>query len=278
MRGQRFELAPYIIHVLAEQWRNHGIRVDVTDCLTESMASNVLVIPHIDLTTIPRHYAEALSRCDRVLNRSVIDISKRTISRHLVASPDEYDGPVIVKTNRNFGGLPEARIARTGSGVGTSQFDLVQRLPWTRSGLLRPSQYPIFDHPRLVPSIVWRNPMLVVEKFLPERDGDLYCLRQYLFLGESEINVRSVSPVPIVKAGNVIRREIVSQGPPSEVREIRNRLGFDFGKFDYVVHAGEPIVFDVNRTPSYARDSKAGSASSLIVELARGIHAFLGRA
>ena len=42
-----------------------------------------------------------------VVNLGTCDISKRRTSRQLVAGPEEFDGPVMVKTNLNCGGDPE---------------------------------------------------------------------------------------------------------------------------------------------------------------------------
>lgn len=267
----------YVVHVLSEEWRGRGISVEVTDRLTEATGPDVLVFPHFNLTKTPRSYRAVLRRCARVINRSVDDISKRAISRHLVTSPTDYDGPVIVKTDRNYGGIPEARAAIRQGGWRRALARLTRRLPWTISGLAGGAGYRVYAEPRLVPRPVWFNPMLVVEKFLPEREGDLYCLRQYVFLGQCELNTRSVGPEPIVKSHNVIRRDLLDH-TPAAVREFRARLGFDFGKFDYVMRGDQAIILDVNRTPTYDRASKAGSPNSLILKLAPGIEPFLGGA
>jgi hypothetical protein len=37
---------------------------------------------------------------------------------------------------------------------------------------------------------------------------------------------------------------------PISRRNERARLGFDFGKFDFVVHEGQSVLLDTNRTPS----------------------------
>ena len=277
-RHEPFEHVPYVVHLLAEEWRRRGIEVDTTDSLVEPQGPDVLVFPHFDLTVIPPGITERLARCARVINRSVKDISKRVVSRQLIASPDEYDGPVIVKTNLNFGGWPEMRLIAFAGGENFRRMQAVRtQQPWTVSGMLRCEDYPIYDNPRLVPPKVWSNPHLVVERFLPEREGDLYVLRQYVFLGDREISTRAVSSDPRVKSRGVIRREVLD-GTPSEVRAFREELGFDYGKFDYVMHEGEPVVFDVNRTFSYDPESKAGSAESLIMSLADGIEPLLGRA
>jgi hypothetical protein len=34
-----------------------------------------------------------------------------------------------------------------------------------------------------------------------------------------------------------------------EILEVRRRLGFDYGKIDYVVHEGQVVLIDVNTTP-----------------------------
>lgn len=272
--NERLERSRYVLRVLSNGWREEGISVDATDQLIEPTGPDVLVFAHSNLTVTPPKQAALLNGCARVINRSVTDISKRLISRHRIIGPRHYEGPVIVKTDRNYGGKPEIRTAAAGV-FQRRLLGLGRRLPWSISGLLSPHEYRIYDHPRLVPGPVWYNPRLIVEKFLPEREGNLYCLRQYLFLGPCEINIRSLGPDPLVKSGNVVRREILQEAPQA-VRDYRAKLGFDFGKFDYVMHEGKPIVFDANRTPTYDPASKAGSVNSLIARLAPGIFPFLG--
>jgi hypothetical protein len=269
-----FDRASYVIHALSEHWKAGGIGVDVTDKPIEPTGPNVLIFPHLDLTVTPPDYQAFFDRCAKVVNRKVCDISKRRISRNLVNSRRVYDGPVIVKTNRNAGGQPETSQAWNAGGMRFRFAKAAKRLPWTISARVGPEGYQIYDHPRQVPRIVWHNPRLVVEKFLPEREGAFYCLRQYVFLGPCEFNTRALSPEPLVKARSVIRREVLDETPP-QVREIRQQLGFDYGKFDYVLRDGQAIVFDTNRTPSYNTQSKAGSAMSLIERLVPGIDSFL---
>jgi hypothetical protein len=257
-----------------DEWRRRGIPVEVTDTIPGPIGPDVLVFPHIDLTATPRRLAEQLSGCARVINRRVLDIAKRKISRQLVASPDEYDGPVIVKTNLNFGGKPELRLIREHGGEPLQKLQAAERTPWPISGMLPAERYPIYDHPRMVPPRVWGNPNLIVEKFLPEKEGELYCLRQYVFFGPSELNTRALSPEPLVKSWSVVRREVLDRTPPA-VRAFREELGFDYGKFDYVMNGDEAVIFDVNRTFTHDPKSKAGAATPLIMKLADGIEPFL---
>jgi hypothetical protein len=183
----------------------------------------------------------------------------------------------MVKTDRNVGGVPEAdKMRRRGIG-GRILTGVARRMPWTLTGMLDSYDYPVYDNPRAVPKAVWRNSRLVVEKFLPERQGEMFCVRQYTFLGDREINTLAMGNSPIVKAHNVVKREVLSE-TPSGVRELRASFGFDFGKFDYVMHEGRIVLFDANRTPTYNPSSPAGSPSKLILDLADGIDTFLGEA
>ena len=58
------------------------------------------------------------------------------------------------------------------------------------------------------------------------------------------------------------------------LRAWRARLGFDYGKFDFVVRDGEPVLFDVNRTPTMASNLSAALEAGM-GELARGMAAFV---
>ena len=216
-----FDRYRYIIHLLMEQWRQWGFRVDVSDHADTAAGPRTVVIPHLDATRTPAEYDASFGRCALVLNRAVTDISKRRISENLVTKPSDHDGPVIVKTDRNAGGEPELQRVHDKGRLAQAALRLVRRLPWALTGMI--GHYKVFDHPSLVPWAAWRNPLLVVEKFLPERREGMYCLRQYTFLGSSEINTLALSDDPIVKSGNVARREILSEPSPGmrEVRKLR---------------------------------------------------------
>jgi hypothetical protein len=261
----------YVIHLLMEVWRERGLHVELICDIDRTVEADV-VIPHLDLTLTPRAYRDYFARYPVVLNRDVCDISKRRVSQNLVTRADGFDGAVIVKTDRNAGAAPELDALRHRGGVRRKMLQAARRLPWTLSGLLGTLEYKVYEHPHLVPRAVWHNPRLVVERFLPERRDDLYVLRRYVFLGSREYNTMAFSPVPIVKARNVLRREVLRETPEA-LRAMRERMGFDYGKFDYVMHDGQVILFDANRTPTHNARHAAGS-SSVIAELARGIDDF----
>jgi hypothetical protein len=268
-----FDAMPYAIHLLMQIWQGRGLKVKVARGIHNDIDHDFLVVPHLDLTRTPEEYQHFLAQFPTVINRCVVDISKRKISRNLLTRPTDHDGPVIVKTNLNVGGESEVNSLRRNGILGRLAIAAARRMPWTYTGMLGCLDYPIYDHPSLIPRAVWRNPRLVVEKFLPERKGEFYCLRQYTFFGSREINTISMSREPIVKAQNVISREILPETPPA-LREIRRELAFDYGKFDYVMHDRSITLFDANRTPTYNPASKAGSPSKLIVDLAQGIDDF----
>lgn len=268
-----FEQPPFVIHALIEEWRRQNVRVEIAFRIDAPAVLGLVVIPHFDITRWPASFQNAYASCPVVLNRSVKDISKRLVSQNLVTSPKQYDGPVIVKTDRNSGGEPERQLLRRRGLPGRAVAAIARRLPWSISAFTGLDGYRVYDHSAQVPWLVWRNPRLVVEKFLPERLGDQYALRQYVFFGSREFNTVAYGPDPIVKAGNITRRELVPETPPA-LRKMRDELGFDFGKFDYVIRDGQVVLFDANRTPTYNRDSKAGPAGQLILGLASGIDAF----
>ncbi len=224
----------YYLRWLADIWSELGHQVTVIQGPTEAFEADVVVL-HVDLTVVPENYLEFIRRFPVVINRSVEDISKRRITQNLVAQGDDYDGPVIVKADRNWGGRREAQLAAKGLG------------PDSDRRILR--EYLVLESQHRVPEVVWQDPLIIVDRFLPERRGDLYCLRMWKFFGDQEASVLGLSPEPIVKAANIVRREPLTD-VPEELREIRKELGFDFGKFDYAIVDGGPVLYDVNRTPA----------------------------
>jgi hypothetical protein len=109
----------------------------------------------------------------------------------------------------------------------------------------------------------------VVERFLPEQRGDLYYCRMYTFLGDFEMHEELSSYAPIVKGSNVISK--VPDAPNPDIVALRHRLGFDYGKFDYVVRDGRTILLDANRTPGVPGDREKTAKKA--AQLAGGIHA-----
>jgi hypothetical protein len=250
---RRAERIDYRIWALQRAWEAGGIEVTRVWGPPAHVDADVL-ISHIDLTLVPAKYHAILDSHPCVVNRAVRDVSKRRISRNLVRPGDGWDGPVIVKTDRNHGGLPESR----------------RRLLRRRDGM-DPLRYPVYRAAAEVPAGAFRDPRLVVERFLPELEGGRYHTRVYSFFGDRHVCTRRASPHPIVK---IPQGELVGPCPvPDEIVAERRRLGFDSGKFDFVLHDGVPVLLDANPTPALPPGMEA-----LAEELAAGLDAIASAA
>jgi len=248
---QRHVRLPYMVYALAERWRRAGHEVRVHHGLDAAPAADLAVV-NIDLTVIPDAYRALLRRYPRVVNGRVTDVSKSRFSADLVDRYSDWIGPVIVKTEANYGGKPEALLRaiarRDGIACDIPEGPVAEH-------------YPLYESLRQVPDAVWRTPGLVVERFLPERDaGGHYFSRHWVFMGDRDRSIRLRSRVPIIKSGDALGREEVPV--PDEMRAWRSRLGFDFGKFDYVRHGDRFVLLDVNRTPSMPAYADADVAAS----------------
>lgn len=248
----------YFLHEIADVWREEGIEVVVHQG-PQSPVEADLAINHVDLTVVPADHLAYLRQYPVVLNRAVVDISKRMISCHLVSFGDGYEGPVIVKADRNCSGWREAELAKKGL------------LPATYLTVV--PEYRVFDSPSHVPEGLWQRRELVIERFLPERIGEHYGLRTWVFLGDKETNSLSYATEPIIKQRGVIRREPVEE-VPRKLREIREELGFDFGKFDYGIVEGEVVLYDANRTPGLGTFPKEQYMPRIRI-YAKGLASFL---
>lgn len=269
-RYDTFEKTRYFLREIAKIWRENGVRVSVLNSLGPRVDADLAIL-HVDLTVVPDDYLAFVRQYPVVINGSVTDISKRLISNNLVCRGDGYQGQVIVKTDRNFRGVGEAMLAKNGPLLRRYAHSLRDKLPWSCRSKL--SGYPIFKSVSQVPRAVWHNPDLVVEQFLPECHDGFYCLRTWVFLGDKETNSVSYSDQPIVKSNNVLRRETVAE-VPDELRQIRRDLGFDFGKFDYVLVNGRTVLYDANRTPTLGNFPNEQFLPGIRL-LAEGIRAYL---
>lgn len=274
-RDQKFTSRRSFVQLLAEEWRAEGLEVELVWGLRPEIRADVL-FAHLDLTVVPESYRRFLERFPVVVNRNCLDISKSRISRNTLSQGERYAHPVIVKTDLNCGGKSEGRL-------GLKKKGLVGRMAEATSRFLRSPQdapewmeglqshgYPIFPDLGSVPPAVFKNRSLVVEKFIPERDGDDYCLRYYYFLGDRAENRLLRSREPIVKGRSVYAAEPI---PVTDaIRQVQAELGLDYGKLDYVMQDGRVELLDVSRTPAYTSPEYARPIAR---ELAAGIHRFL---
>jgi hypothetical protein len=271
-KRERLEGGTYFLEAIADIWRENSLQVSVLSGPGPHVQADLAIL-HVDLTVVPPDHLEFVRQYPVTINGAVADISKRRISANVVRRGDGYDGPVIVKTNRNYGGRREADLAIGGSLVRRSARGLRRTMPWPWRAELAISDYPILPSAAQVPWVVWYNSDLVVERFQPEiRDG-CFCLRTWIFLGDRETNSLSYSKQRIVKSENVIRREVVAE-VPDELRQIRRELGFDFGKFDYAIVGDRVVLYDANRTPTLGNFPREQYLPR-VRHLAEGIRAFI---
>jgi hypothetical protein len=257
--------APYLLKALAKIWQSEGFHIEVGPCY--SADADVCILHH-DRTRLHAAALPSPSSGATVVNGRALDISKRLYSTLVLARRDDWAGPVIVKTNHNFFGDPE-RGGRRPTLLNRVRKKLARHC-WRLARTLPPQTYPILDCVEKVPNWVWDDPDLLVERFLPEREGDLYAMRGWVFFGGNSFGYRVLASEPIVKAGAMVKREWLDE-TPEEIRAYKDELGIDFGKIDYVVHDGRAILLDANKTPVVAGK---GDSPNLRI-LARGIEGFL---
>jgi hypothetical protein len=275
------EMPNYRAWHLATVWKEWGMDVLLLRGARGPIDADLL-LPQVDLSVVPQRCRCFQNSKSVVLNRNVLDIRKTSFSRNLVSLQDEYNGPVIVKTNANSGGKPENLVlrrlpsherrvflAREFLRILTqfSQTGSLERLAYAKT--LYSDNYPIYPSKHQVPRGVFKNPYLVVEKFLPEKEGDFYHIRSYVFLGSEGLALRFKSESPVVKGLTVTALEFV---PVDEsMVAAREALGFDYGKFDYVVHNGDSVLLDINPTPFLGTAYPPDVQQRVVAQLAKGI-------
>ena len=253
----------FLLRSLAGHWFDAGHDVQLAEGLGDWPDGDVAIM-HVDLSLVPVAYREAAKCYPVVINGAAVDVRKRLVSRNLVTRGDDWSGPVIIKTDLNYSGIPEKNAAACFRRDGKPA-DLP---PGPIVATTRP--YPILASASAVPAEVWDNPGFVVERFLPEQDERGYCVRAWVFCGDRERCTLYHGTHPIVKSATIVAHEPAPV--PEEIRAERKRLGFDYGKFDFVVRDGQAILLDANRTPSAPPPNPEIDASN--AQLAAGIERF----
>lgn len=234
----------YAISPLARIWTRMGYEVVVVRSLDHLPEADLLFL-HVDLSVVPEPYLEAAAQYPRSVNLHIADIRKSVISQRLVRADDDYDGPVVVKTNLNHMGIPEQRLLNRPA---PTVYGPTENVVASARG------YRLFADKKQVPDLYFEDPDWVVERFLPERRDGLYQIRFCSFLGYRWNCVRRSSASEFVVSPNFTpEREPIRPHP--EIVSLKKTLGFDYGKFDYVEHDGHAILLDANKTPGGGGDS-----------------------
>ncbi|MGH3474367.1 MAG: hypothetical protein ACRDOT_05565 [Aeromicrobium sp.] len=252
---------PYLVMTLLRELRRRGVVRRVHLASDSGPRSSGVAILHVNATVISSEYAQFAAGFDRCVNLKVTDISKRSLST-VLAEPG-WPGEVFVKSNLNYGGRPEVRLNKHARMEG-----LAEPFP----GAVAMAEYGVFPSIDDVPADQRSDPQILVERFVPERDEQGFATRHWVFCGTAGYCNRYVSPEPLVKGRNVISRQ---QAPvPEYLREIRRARGFDFGKFDFVVHDEQVVLLDVNKTPGRI-PATGRDVESRVAVLADGLQALI---
>lgn len=265
LRHSKSKPMKYAVDHYALRWKDTGHRV-IYHIGTDDMPEADVVVLSIDLTIVPQEYVELIQQHPLVINGKILDISRRRFSKLIVSRNSDYSGPVIIKTDTNYGGLSEhenlnhkdspenfsstplifiIKAFRIAQAIGWKwRRDVFRR--WVTVETMNPLKYPILEDISSVPNGVWENSNLIVERFISNSDSDLFYTNYCAFFGDKEIAGRLGSNSPIVKFENAVSDE---ETPiPNEVREWREELNIDYGRFDYVEADGKHYLIDVNKT------------------------------
>ncbi|MEM8749313.1 MAG: hypothetical protein AAGF28_03370 [Pseudomonadota bacterium] len=227
----------YMLEKVLHFARELGHEVIVHRGMSEIPEADIAIL-HVDLSVVDEAYAAACKSARYVINGAVRDITKRNISKQLLARDDPWDGQVIVKSDLNCGGGPEFKQWKRSRG-------LLSRLSLRTKAT---DDYSVYANASAVPSAMWDHPDYVVERLLTEQTDDGWVLRVWIFMGEAEFTRKLIGSEPVVKGRSIFKVEGPSE-IPDELRDYRARVGFDFGKFDFCICDGRPVLFDTNKTP-----------------------------
>ena len=251
----------YLLHDVLRELQGLGHSWSVWD--GNGPVTGDAALLHVDSTIVEDRYLSLKSQFARTINFGTGNISKRKVSRLLLSGADDWTGKVIVKADLNNDGGMEILHNRAAQHEGRS-------IP--HPGVKLTGPYRVLNSLRDVPDALWRDPAMIVERFVPEVDDHGFALRTWVFMGPRERCNRIVTAAPISKAADVLRLDPVDI--PDELRAERERLNFDFGKFDFVIHDGQPLLLDANRTPGVA-PAIEGMLKAGARNLAEGLDALL---
>lgn len=241
----------YAISALADTWRRDGHIVIYLFGIRNFVPAD-LVLVHIDLSVVPDEYITFSEQYPIVLNGKVKDIRKSSFSPYLIQSNDPYPGPVFIKTNFNFAGVPETyRLWKLPFPFSHAGYYLAKGFKIILHSLnfgkfCKPADYLQIDSLGEIPVNWFKRNDIVIQRFCPEMEDGLYHTRFYVFLGGRYYCECLSSPVPVVNSRSAVRTEYIDVHP--EIERLRQELKFDYGKFDYVMHEGVPVLLDINKT------------------------------
>jgi len=275
---QEFDRGFYLHRIAFNDWAHHDIET-VVHRGTRNLPDADLAILHVDLTELPEAYTALAANYPRMLNAGSGSIAKRAVSTNLVSAEDDYDGPVVVKTDANHLGHPELnlyrqRVKRSWNPIDHIVWRYRRSVQW-RERRLPNDEYLFLDRKHAVPDWVWTDKRFVVEAFRPQFDGTYYHLNYWFFLGTRNVVFRVSGTQPHVTAYDQSLASPFTDRVPGDLERRREELGLDFGKLDFLISDGEVVLIDASRTPSAGQNIDLERRVETCRLLAPGILDFL---
>tara|TARA_R110000744_G_scaffold15711_3_gene43551 strand:+ start:1735 stop:2655 length:921 start_codon:yes stop_codon:yes gene_type:complete len=230
------------------------------------------VFVHIDQSIISPEARALALRYPVSINAYATDIRKFRYIDGLLGRDDSWDGPVIVKSNLNYAGMPERNAARQQGPIARRLLSRVANRLHRQSKYTIQSKEDYRIYPTLsdVPRHYFRNDY-VVQKFMAENDGEKNVLREYIFLGDLHYQNIERSDKLIITEDEHVSCEPFEPHP--HLLATRRKLGLDYGKIDYTLIDGEPFIFDANKTLGLG---EYGDSEWLADDVAKMLRAFAG--
>ena len=247
-------LYKYQIATFARFWMADGHKVHVLFGTARFEPADIAIV-HVDLSVVPDAYLDFARRYPIAVNGRLRDIRKSAFANNLLEPGDGYSGPAIVKSNLNFRGIPE--------------FQLGEAQPPPGDG----APYHIYPDARLVPEEIHARDDLVVQKFEPEMDGELYCVRYMAVMGSYVQCMRLRSRQQVVN-GETCLPDFENIDPHRDIVAARERYGLDYGKIDYVVIEGRAVLLDLNKTVGVGNMSTDPVMLAMRRARARGLYSY----
>ena len=230
------------------------------------------VFVHIDQSIISPEARALALRYPAAINAYATDIRKFRYIDGLLGRDDSWNGPVIVKSNLNYAGMPERNAARQQGPIARRLLSRVANRLHRQSKYTIQSKEDYRIYPTLsdVPRHYFRNDY-VVQKFMAENDGEKNVLREYIFLGDLHYQNIERSDKLIITEDEHVSCEPFEPHP--HLLATRRKLGLDYGKIDYTLIDGEPFIFDANKTLGLG---EYGDSEWLADDVAKMLRAFAG--
>jgi len=272
---RHYSLDRYSIVQLSRFWEEDGHEVVFLFGPKEFVPADLALV-HVNLSVVPDDYIELAKRYPIALNAGITDIRKHTFSQSLLHRGDDWDGPVFVKSDLNYGGYPERNLGRTWLTRNYRSMRrarrLIDRLTGQTPVFADSSEYEFYESLADVPDAYFGRDDIVIEKFRPELENGLYHTRFYLFLGDRGAHRRLSSKHPVVNRATHI--DAVPLEPDPEILALREKLGLDYGKLDYLKVDGEIILLDVNKTIGAGRLADDEEARRHWRQMAEGLYSY----